>query len=172
MYDTQRLRRGEFEASVTSWTRGEVRAYWHFYPQGRRYVSGAASLDMDEVLQLQSTVRYLWSVHWERAPISAPACLHRAALLLDEKGAPRALCPFPESMHGIQLQLRSDRDVEEFCDLLEDVVLHGWEIEERGGRTVRRSESTLLAELADLDSMAGTASSEWRPYVGWTSSTS
>jgi hypothetical protein len=33
-------------------------------------------------------------------------------------------------MHGIRLQLRSDQDVEEFCQLLDDLILAGMAMQE------------------------------------------
>src|SRR5664280_1704185 len=63
-------------------------------------------------------VRAMSAVHWHGRPLLSQD-LVPVAIVLSDGGAPRALSPSPHAMHGIRLQLRSDQDVEESCQLLE-----------------------------------------------------
>src|SRR5664280_2329833 len=61
-------------------------------------------------------VRAMSAVHWHGRPLLSQE-LVPVAIVLSDGGAPRALSPSPHAMHGIRLQLRSDQDVEESCQL-------------------------------------------------------
>src|SRR5664280_638009 len=67
-------------------------------------------------------VRAMSAVHWHGRPLLSQD-LVPVAIVLSDGGAPRALSPSPHAMHGIRLQLRSDQDVEESCQLLDDLIL-------------------------------------------------
>jgi hypothetical protein len=61
-------------------------------------------------------VRAMSAVHWHGRPLLSQD-LVPVAIVLSDGGASRALSPSPHAMHGIRLQLRSDQDVEESCQL-------------------------------------------------------
>ena len=67
-------------------------------------------------------VRAMSAVHWHGRPLLSQD-LVPVAIVLSDGGAPRALSPSPHAMHGIRLQLRSDQDIEESCQLLDGLIL-------------------------------------------------
>jgi hypothetical protein len=124
------VRRGDYEAHLSfgAYAR-EVNAYWHFHPEDRRYASGIALVALEDLPRLQASVRAMWAVHWHGQPLLSQQ-LVPVAIVFSDRGAPRALSPFPNTMHGIRLQLRSEQDVEEFCQLLDDLILAGMAMQE------------------------------------------